>query len=174
MLGTPSLDGALARGMEPRASAPAARLRTIRQLAEAGVPVRVAGPDHPGLNDHEIPAVLEAVKEATVGYVLLRLPHTVAPVILDWLKREQPDRAERIEGHIRATRAGKLNDGTFGRRMRGTGEGAEQIRQLFRLFVRKHGLDGDLPPAIALTSGRRGPRRGSYGCSDGRSTRKTM
>lgn len=144
-----SLDVKLARSMEPRASAPGARLRAIRELAAAGIPVRaLVAPVIPGLNDHEIPAVLEAAKEAgarSASYILLRLAHTVAPVFLDWLAREQPDRAERIESRIRATRDGKLSESSFGKRMRGTGEVAEQIRQVFRLFARKYGLDGDLP-----------------------------
>jgi hypothetical protein len=75
-----------------------------------------------------------------------RLPLTVAPVFREWLQREQPARLSRIEGRIRDARGGKLNDAEFGRRMRGTGEMARQIGQLFRLFARRHGLAGDLPP----------------------------
>jgi DNA repair photolyase len=144
-----TLDADLARSMEPRASIPAARLRAIRALTDAGVPVRAfVAPIIPGLNDHEIPATLEAARAAgahAASYILLRLPLTVAPVFLDWLRREQPGRADRVEARIRDTRGGKLNEPAFGRRMRGTGETAEQIRQLFRLFARKHGLDGKLP-----------------------------
>jgi DNA repair photolyase len=144
-----TLDAELARKMEPRTSTPAARLRAIGALAAGGVPVRVlVAPVIPGLNDSEIPAILQAAKEAgahAAYYQLLRLPLTVAPVFREWLQRELPDRLERIEGRIRSTREGKLNDGAFGSRMRGTGPIAEQIRQLFRLFARRCGLDGALP-----------------------------
>ncbi|MBV9125374.1 MAG: PA0069 family radical SAM protein, partial [Planctomycetes bacterium] len=141
-----TLDADLARTMEPRTSTPAARLRAVQALAQAGVPVRVLmAPLIPGLNDSEIPAVLQAAREVgarAAAYTMLRLPLTVAPVFLEWLKRTQPARAARIEGRIRSVREGKLNDPDFGSRMRGTGELAEQIAQLFRLFAKKHGLDG--------------------------------
>jgi DNA repair photolyase len=146
-----TLDAALARDMEPRTSIPAARLRAIGMLAEVGVPVGVmVAPIIPGLNDSEIPSILEAAKKAgaaTAGYTLLRLPLTVEPVFTEWLERTQPLKAERILGRIRETRGGKLNRSAFGERMAGTGEIAEQIKSLFRLFKHKHGLDAPLPPA---------------------------
>jgi len=145
-----TLDPALARVMEPRASTPAARLRAVRELSSAGVPVRaLMAPIIPGLTESEIPAILAAAKEAgasAAGYILLRLPLAVAPVFLEWLERSFPDRKARIEGRIRAVRSGKLNDPRFGHRMSGLGEHAEQINQVFHLFARRHGLDGGLPP----------------------------
>lgn len=145
-----TLSDALARSMEPRTSRPAARLRAVKELTQAGVPVRVLlAPIIPGLNDREIPAILAAAAAAGAtgaAYILLRLPLTVAPVFLDWLARSHPEQKDRIEGQIRQVRGGKLNDPEFGRRMRGSGELAEQISQLFKLFARRHGLDGDLPP----------------------------
>jgi DNA repair photolyase len=144
-----TLDSDLARIMEPRTSTPDARLRAVKALAEAEVPVRVfLAPIIPGLNDSEIPALLAAAKEVHAGaarYVLLRLPQTVAPVFLEWLQRERPEMYAKVEGRIRETHDGKLSDPRFGKRMRGTGEIADQINQLFKLFVRRHGLDGDLP-----------------------------
>jgi DNA repair photolyase len=149
-LSVTTLDGDLARSMEPRTSTPAARLRAVRALADADVPVWVlVAPVIPGLNDSAIPAILEAAQEAgarAAAYQLLRLPLTVAPVFREWLEREQPARLGRIEGRVRDTRGGKLNDAAFGRRMCGTGEMAHQIGDLFRLFARRHGLDGELPP----------------------------
>lgn len=145
-----TLDTDLARVMEPRTSTPAARLRTIGALAEAGVPVRVlVAPVIPGLNDSEMPAILAAAKEAgaqAAAHMLLRLPGAVAPVFREWLERTHPGRLGKIEGRIRSTHGGKLNDAAWGRRMSGTGELAEQVHNLFRLFARRHGLDGDLPP----------------------------
>jgi DNA repair photolyase len=149
-LSVTTLDGTLARSMEPRTSTPAARLRAMRTLAEAGVPVRVmVAPIIPGLNDSEIPAILSAAKEAgarAAGWTLLRLPLTVAPVFREWLDRERPAGADRIEGRLRDARGGKLNDAEFGRRMVGTDEMSRQIGNLFRVFARRHGLDAELPP----------------------------
>jgi DNA repair photolyase len=148
-LSVTTLDAGLARSMEPRTSAPAARLRAVRALAEAGVPVQVlVAPVIPGLNDSEIPAILATVKEAgarSAGYQLLRLPSTVAPVFLEWLERERQGERRKVEGRIRGVRGGKLNRAAFGERMRGTGEMARQIGEMFRLFAGRHGLDHKLP-----------------------------
>ena len=144
-----TLDAALVRSLEPRTTTPAARLRAVKELSAAKVPVRVLiAPIIPGLTDSEIPAILQAAKEAGAmhaGYTMLRLPVTVAPVFREWLQRERPDHLERIEGRVRAMRRGKLYDSEFGQRMTGTGQMAEQIRNLFRLFRRRYGLDGGLP-----------------------------
>jgi DNA repair photolyase len=144
-----TLDAKLARSMEPRTSTPAARLRAVRELSGAGVPVGVlVAPVIPGLTDSEIPAILAEAKEAgagAAGYTLLRLPMAVAPVFTEWLERTHPGHAERVLGRVRAARGGKLNVSEFGARMRGTGEMAGQIVALFRLYARKYGLDGPLP-----------------------------
>ena len=144
-----TLDPTLARSMEPRASAPAARLRAVRDLSAAGVPVRVlVGPVVPGLTDAEMPAILAAARDAgagAAGYTMLRLPLVVAPVFREWLGRAFPDRAGRVEGRVRDVRGGRLNDSAFGRRMCGTGEYAELIGRVFEVFARRYGLDGDLP-----------------------------
>ena len=144
-----TLDLELSRAMEPRTSIPPARLRAVEMLAGAGVPVRVmVAPVIPGLNDHEIPALLNSAKEAGAGdarYVLLRLPLTVEPVFREWLQRTQPLRAAKVEGLIRQTRRGKLNGSAWGQRMTGTGQIAEQIRSMFALFRRKFDF-ADLPP----------------------------
>jgi DNA repair photolyase len=145
-----TLDAQLAREMEPGTSIPAARLRAIRMLADAGVPVGVmAAPVIPGLNDSEIPSILEAARDAgarSAGYILLRLPLTVEPVFQEWLRRTQPQKADMILGRIRETRGGKLNSSEWGQRMRGEGPIADQIHSIFRLFSRKLGLDTPLSP----------------------------
>jgi DNA repair photolyase len=159
-----TLDAALARSMEPRTSTPEARLRAVRALAGAGVPVRVlVAPVIPGLNDCEIPAILRAAAESgagAAGYVLLRLPLAVAPVFREWLGRVRPEQASRVEGRVRGMRGGKLNNAEFGRRMCGTGPMAEQIGQMFRLFARRYGLDGGLPPHDRTRFRRPRPRSG--------------
>jgi DNA repair photolyase len=144
-----TLDAELARTMEPRTSTPAAKLRAIRALTDAGVPTRVmVSPVVPGLTDREVPAILRAASEAgarSAGYILLRLPLAVRPIFQDWLARTRPDAVGRIETLIRATRGGRMNDAQFGRRMQGQGEYAEQLLRTFRVFARRHGLDGPMP-----------------------------
>jgi DNA repair photolyase len=136
--------------MEPRTSPSQARLRTIRQLRQAGVRASVmVAPIIPGLNDSEVPAILAAAADAgacSASYILLRLPLTVRPVFMDWLQRTQPLKRDRVESRIRATRSGRLSDAQFGSRMRGDGEIAGQIEQSFRVFSKKHGLDRKLAP----------------------------
>ena len=102
----------------------------------------------PGLNDHEMPAVLAAAAEAGAryaGYVVLRLPHGVADLFADWLERHFPDRKEKVLGRVRDLRGGRLNDPRFGRRMRGEGPLAAQIKSLFALGCRRAGISGRGP-----------------------------
>lgn len=145
-----TLDAELARSLEPRTSTPAARLKAIAALSRAGVPVRaMVAPIIPGLNDQEIPAILAAVAAAgakSASYVMLRLPLEVKPVFLEWLDRAAPIQRDRILSLIRNIRGGELNSAEFGQRMRGRGQIADQIQQLFAVCVRKHGLDQPVPP----------------------------
>lgn len=140
-----TLDAQLAREMEPRTSIPTARLKAVKTLADAGIPVGVmVAPIIPGLNDSEIPRILQEAKESgamTAGYILLRLPLTVEKVFLEWLRRTQPDKAEMVLGRVRQTRGGKLSSSQWGSRMVGEGEIAEQIRSLFQVFKEKLGLN---------------------------------
>jgi DNA repair photolyase len=144
-----TLNEELARTMEPRTSRPAARLEAVSRLSQAAVPVGVmTAPIIPGINDSEIPALLEAAAAAgagRAGYVLLRLPLSVAPVFMEWLRRTRPTQAPRVESLIRGTREGKLNASQFGTRMCGIGQIAEQLEQTFRVFARRYHLDGPLP-----------------------------
>jgi DNA repair photolyase len=120
-----SLDPRLSARLEPRASAPHARLRAMRTLPEAGVPVGVmVAPVIPWINDHALEAVLEAAHAAgadSAGYVLLRLPHEVAPLFRDWLQAHHPDRAVHVMSTVQQLRGGKDYDSAFGKRMRGEG-----------------------------------------------------
>jgi len=145
-----TLDAKLSAIMEPRASKPADRLRAMRELADAGVPVMaMIAPVIPGLTDHEIPRLLAAAKEhgaASARWIMLRLPHQVKDLFLDWLGRHKPLRAGKVEAFIRGVRAGALSDAAWGRRMRGTGALAEHIEGLFDVYARKYGLDSATPP----------------------------
>ena len=139
-----TLDGELAKVLEPRASTPARRLAAIRELTAAGVRGHVlTAPIIPGLNDHEIPALLAAAADAgAVGahYTLIRLPLAVEPIFTEWLERHAPGQREKILGRIRELRGGALYRGKFGERMSGTGPAAEQLRQLFEVSARRAGL----------------------------------
>jgi DNA repair photolyase len=144
-----TLDAELARTLEPRTATPTARLRAVRELSAAGVPVRVMlAPLIPGLTDCEIPAILEAAREAGArgaSFVMVRLPYAVAPIFIAWLQEHRPLAAERVESLIRDMRGGKLNKSEFGTRMRGSGPYAAGIKQTFDVFVRKLGLDQPWP-----------------------------
>ncbi|MEY2877808.1 MAG: hypothetical protein RLZZ15_188 [Verrucomicrobiota bacterium] len=139
-----TLDTELAGKLEPRASRPAARLRAIRALADAGIPVGVmVAPTIPGLTDHELPAILDAAAAAgatRAGYIVLRLPHAVKDVFLQWLDDHAPGKKARVVDRVREIRGGKLNVSEFGARMRGEGVFAEQIRDLFQVAARRAGL----------------------------------
>lgn len=145
-----TLDGELARRLEPRAATPERRLDAIRALSRAGVPVGVmVAPVIPGLNDSEIPRILAAAAEAGAigaGWVLLRLAAPLDRIFDDWLATHYPDRRDRVLNRIRETRGGGISDSRFGRRMRGTGPYAEHLAALFGAAARKHGLDRPLPP----------------------------
>ena len=140
-----TLDAALARRMEPRASTPALRLRAIAELAQAGVPVGVlAAPMIPGLNDAELETVIEAAHTAgarSANYVLLRLPLELRDMFTAWLEEHMPDRARRILALIRETRQGALNDSSFHDRFRGTGAYADLLRQRFARVARQLALE---------------------------------
>jgi DNA repair photolyase len=145
-----TLNAELARTLEPRTATPAAKLRAIRALSAAGVPVRVMiGPVIPGLTDQEIPAILAAAKEAGAcgaGHVMLRLPLNVAPVFMHWLQTNRPLAAERVESLIREMRGGKLYESRWGERMRGNGVYAEGIDKTFEVFAHKLGLNAPWEP----------------------------
>jgi DNA repair photolyase len=140
-----TLDPDLAGKLEPRASRPAARLRAIRELADAGIPVgAMVAPIIPGLTDHEMPAILDAVAAAgatRAGYVVMRLPHAVKDVFLQWLDDHAPSKKARVLDRVRELRGGKLNVSEWGVRLRGEGIFADQLRALFQVSARRAGLN---------------------------------
>jgi DNA repair photolyase len=144
-LSVTSLDRNLRGKLEPRTSPPAARLRAIEKLAAAGIPVGVmVAPVIPALNDHEIPKLLSAAADAGArfaSYVTLRLPYANKELFEGWLREHFPERSEKVLNQIRSLRDGRLNDSSFGSRMRGTGPLADQIDSLFRVAARKAGLN---------------------------------
>jgi len=162
-----SLDPSLASKMEPRAASPSSRLTTIRRLADAGIPVTVmTAPIVPRINDHEIPSLLSAARNAGAshaGYVLLKLPYQVKTLFLEWLQRHFPDRAAHVETLIRETRGGALYEPGFFTRQRGEGPFAEQIRATFDLFARRYHLDSPRVPLSSAAFRRPGSQLSLFG-----------
>ncbi len=165
-----SVSASLSARMEPRASNPKRRFDALRKLSEAGIPCGVmAAPIIPGLNDEQIPGILEAAAAAgasRAGYILLRLPYGLRELFSDWLERHFPDRRRRVLNRLRETRDGQLNDPGFHRRMRGAGEYAEQIGRLFETARRRHGLgagiDGRIGSPSAAAFRRRAKQRSLF------------
>jgi DNA repair photolyase len=139
-----TLDSGLARHLEPRATAPARRLETIRALSDAGIPVTVlVAPLIPVLTDHELETLLERARACgaqAAGYVLLRLPHELKAMFRDWLDTHVPLKAEHVMNRLRDCRGGRDYDARFGARMRGTGLFAELLRKRFRLAESRLGF----------------------------------
>ncbi len=145
-----TLDNELARILEPRAAAPARRLRTLRLLAEAGVPVGVSvSPIIPFINEPELERILEAAAEAGASSAFsipVRLPWEVNPLFQDWLLRHFPERAERVMARIRDMRGGKDNDARFGTRFTGEGVWADLLRARLRRAAAQLGLRTERRP----------------------------
>jgi DNA repair photolyase len=146
LLSITSLDRDLAAKLEPRASGPAMRLKALRTLADAGVPVGVSvAPIIPGLNESELPSILEAARDAGAQFAthsIVRLPGSGSEVFTDWLDRNVSKvKKQTVLARIRESHGGNLNDLRWGLRMRGDGERAEQIGQLFRAIARRLGYN---------------------------------
>lgn len=138
-------DDGVARWVEPGAPRPSRRFETVRRLRTAGVPVGVLVlPIIPGLNDRDIPRLLERAAESgatSVGYGPVRLPGNVAEVFLGRLEREMPGLARRVEARIRDTHGGRLNDPGLGCRMTASGAYWEGVARLFEMTATRLGLN---------------------------------
>jgi DNA repair photolyase len=136
-----TLDADIARTLEPRAATPTRRLRTIRTLSEAGIPVGVSiAPVIPFVSEPDLERILEACAQAgatSASYIVLRLPWEVAPLFKDWLAAHFPDRAERVMARVRDMRGGKDYDASFGQRMKGEGAWAELLKQRFQKAAKR-------------------------------------
>lgn len=139
-----SLDSSLARKLEPRASSPEMRLQAIRELSAGGVPVGVSvAPIIPGLNDSEIPAIIEAAKAAGAqfaGYTVVRLPFSVKEIFALWLEAHFPGMKDKVLGRIEETQGKTLSHKEFGKRLKGEGVWAGQVEQMFKVSLKRAGL----------------------------------
>jgi DNA repair photolyase len=139
-----SLNGELCRKLEPRAAAPHRRLRTIRTLADAGIPVGVSvAPQIPFINE-DLEQVVQAAWDAgarTAFYTVLRLPWELNPLFQEWLGLHYPQRAARVMARVREMRGGKDYDSEWGQRMKGSGLWADLIKQRFEKACARLGLN---------------------------------
>ena len=142
-----TLDHDLARKLEPRATAPARRLQTVKALSDAGIPVGVlVAPIIPQLNDRDMESILEAAAAngaRWAGWILVRLPHEIAPLFRDWLATHYPLRAAHVMSIIQQLRGGRDNDPRFGSRMTGSGEFSALLEKRFSIAVKRLGLNRD-------------------------------
>jgi DNA repair photolyase len=154
-----TLDEELRRIMEPRTASAGKRLKTVEALARAGVPVGIMNaPIIPGLNHHEIPAIIQAAAEhgaQAAGMTVVRLNGAIGKLFEDWLRKNFPDRFDKVWNQICALHGGSVNDSEFGRRMTGEGQYAEAIYQLYKAAKRKH-FEGKNMPPYNLKAFRRG------------------
>ncbi|MEL1250114.1 PA0069 family radical SAM protein [Aurantiacibacter gilvus] len=143
-LSVTSLDPALSSKLEPRATSPQKRLVALQKLAEAGVPTHFSvAPVIPAITDQFMEQIVAQAAEAGVqscGWIMLRLPHEVAPLFREWLDTHFPDRADKVMAIVRSVRKGRDNDPQFFSRMRPSGVWAELFRSRFRIACRRAGL----------------------------------
>jgi DNA repair photolyase len=158
-----TLDADIARTLEPRAATPSRRLRTIRTLAEAGIPVGVSiAPVIPFVTEPDMERVLEACAEAgatSASYIVLRLPWEVAPLFKDWLAAHFPDRADRVMSRVRDMRGGKDYDSDFSTRMKGEGLWADMLKQRFQKASKRLGLNARQRGILDMSEFRRPAQR---------------
>jgi DNA repair photolyase len=166
ILSITSLDETLRGKLEPRTATAKKKLEAIRTLTDKGIPVSVmTAPIIPGLNHQEIPAIIEAAaaRGATdAGYTVVRLNGTVKEVFHNWLKINFPDRFQKVWNQIESLHSGKVGDSNFGKRMRGAGQEADMIKQLFDLAKRKY-MNGGQKITLNTKAFRRGGNYNLFG-----------
>lgn len=144
-----TLEESLRRALEPRTASVAARLKTIKTLVDNGIPVNVMmAPIIPGLNDHEILELGRKVAElgaSSMYYTMVRLNGDVAELFEDWIRKNLPDRADRVLNRIRDCHGGNLSDSRFGVRMHGEGKIAEMVSQQVQLARKLYFADRKMP-----------------------------
>lgn len=154
-----SLDAELSRKLEPRAASPSKRINALGRLVAAGVPANVSiAPVIPAVTDQFIERILEAASAVGVrsaNWIMIRLPHEVAPLFREWLAAHFPEREAKVMAAIQSIRGGRDNDPRFFNRMRPHGVWADLFRNRFRIAARRYGIDA--PGPVLNCSGFRPP-----------------
>jgi DNA repair photolyase len=149
MISITSLNEDLRLKLEPRTATAKNRLKVVETLNANGIPAGVmVAPVIPGLNSHEIPAIVEAAANAGArgaGMTIVRLNDAIGEIFTNWIHQAFPDRAEKVLNQIKECHGGQLNDSRFGRRMRGDGNVAEMINLLFKNSIKKFLSDRSFP-----------------------------
>jgi DNA repair photolyase len=153
-----SLDPRLSGLLEPRASAPAKRLAALEKLVAAGVHSHVSiAPVIPSITDEWLERILEDAAARGVrsaSWIMLRLPHEVAPLFREWLATHFPYRAGKVMAIVQSARGGRDNDPDFFTRMKPKGVWPDLFRSRFRLATRRLGME-PVPPGLDVTQFRR-------------------
>lgn len=159
MISVTTLNEELRRVMEPRTASAIKRLQTVEALSKAGIPVGIMNaPVIPGLNHHEIPEILKRAAEhgaLACGLTVVRLNGSIGKIFEDWLRKNFPDRFDKVWNQICDLHGGNVNDSVYGRRMSGEGNIASTIHQLYRVARKKYFAGKGFPP-MNLTQFRKG------------------
>ncbi|MEJ2005136.1 MAG: radical SAM protein [Cyclobacteriaceae bacterium] len=154
-----TLDESLRRVLEPRTATAKRKLEAIRILTGNNIPVGIMNaPIIPGLNHHETPAIIKAAAEAgalSAGYTVVRLNGHIKDIFNEWLSEHYPERKNKIWNQVSHMHGGKVNDSIWGTRIKGDGNFANAIEQLFKSAVSAHMSDRSMP-VLNLKSFRRG------------------
>ena len=144
-----SLDARLSQALEPRAPSPEKRLAALARLAEAGVPTHgMIAPVVPAITDEFIERTVARLAEARVnsaGWIMMRLPHEVAPLFREWLDVHYPDRASKVMALVQEMRGGRDNEHRFHERFRPKGAWADMLQARFRLALKRSGIPQQRP-----------------------------
>lgn len=147
MISITGTDESIRQKLEPRTATYKNRFKVLEELSKRNIPCGVmVAPIIPGINNHEIPKVVELAAQAgarCAGYTIVRLNGAIGPIFKDWLQKAFPDRAEKVWNQICEAHGGNVNDSRFGVRMRGEGKMAKSIKQLFDISVRRFIKDED-------------------------------
>ncbi len=137
MISITGTDEKVRQFLEPRTASYKNRMSVVETLSKHGIPCGVmVAPIIPGINNHEIPHVLELAANAgakSAGITIVRLNGSVEHIFKDWLVKNFPDRADKVWHQIMDCHGGKVSDSRKSIRMKGEGKIAESIMQLFKI-----------------------------------------
>lgn len=147
MVSITSLNEEVRRVMEPRTATANQKLRVIEELSKSGVRMGIMmGPMIPGLNEHEMPRIMKAARDAGAtftAYTFIRLNGAIKFLFHDWVFKNFPDRAEKIWNLVQESHDGKVNDSRWGVRMRGEGPVAAMVNQQYKKYGKIYGMNAE-------------------------------